>query len=84
MERKRWGGKKAEYQLSSWEVRSEEESEVGTEVKRVRNKPEEGVPKGEWMDSIEGGSYQAWPQIVRLNCSVAKSGSHTDVYRLWI
>ena len=57
---------------------------MGTEVKRVRNKPEEGVPKGEWMDSIEGGSDQAWPQIVRLNCSVAKSGSHTDVYRLWI
>lgn len=39
----------------------EEEGEVGTEVKSVKNKPEEGVPEGEWMDSIEGGDDQAWP-----------------------
>ena len=34
---------------------------MGTEVKRVKTKPEEGVPEGEWMDSIEGGDDQAWP-----------------------
>lgn len=32
---------------------------MGTEVQRVKNKPEEGVPEGEWMDSVEGGDDQA-------------------------
>lgn len=34
---------------------------MGTEVKSVKDKPEEGVPEGEGMDSIEGGDDQAWP-----------------------